>query len=360
MRLQKKESTEKSIYTFNHVMDRVKDEPKQEIIWNGIPEGSCGLITGVAKTGKTTLAENLALNICSGKGDFLGLPLKWTGKKVCFLSFEENYRIRASRWKNQAKVFSKTDVEKIGVNFTTNMTNIPEFLNDDSDWQKVKDYINEINPDLIILDSLSRMCIGEIEKSSTAQSFVQKFNKYIKSLGKTTFVIHHNVKGNNKPISIESIAGSRFITQEFEFAIGMAKIPSKQGGNYMKVIYNKYANTDNQKSITYSLDNNIIQKTGTCYAEDFYKENYKQEDGRIDDSNKSIILNTIQNFLKNKSTDSQDNQDSQEDKFKSKDILDLVSVEMSKDTFYRQLKKLTEEGQVSKLRGGKYKLNFKN
>ena len=50
------------------LINRVKTEPEPKIIWNGITEGSKGLIAGVSKTGKTTLAENLAISIAVRDG----------------------------------------------------------------------------------------------------------------------------------------------------------------------------------------------------------------------------------------------------------------------------------------------------
>jgi hypothetical protein len=48
-------------------INEVMKEPIPKVIWGGIPEGSLGLITGVAKTGKTTFAENLAFSIAVGR-----------------------------------------------------------------------------------------------------------------------------------------------------------------------------------------------------------------------------------------------------------------------------------------------------
>lgn len=348
-----------SIVSLGDLVNKVKKEPKQEIVWNGIPEGSCGLITGVAKTGKTTFAENLALSISLGENEFMGYPLSFTDKKVCFISFEEDYRIRGRRLMKQISGFNETQMDKVNSNFVANITGLPEFLNHDNDWEAVSDSISDVNPDIIILDSLSRMCVGEIEKSSVAQSFTQKFNRHIKSLQKTTFVIHHNVKGNDKPISQDLIAGSRFISQEFEFAIGMGKIPNRFGGNYLKVLYNKYASTDNQKAITYTLDNSKIKSTGHFYVEDLYLEKAPITDGRVDFTNKNVLLNTIEEFL---SQDNQGSQDSQNNyTFKTSDIIEiLVPHKMSKDTYHNKLKSLVRDGDVRKLKKGEYELIAKN
>ena len=70
-------------------------------MWNGIPEGSTGLITGVAKTGKTTFAENLAISLSVGKKEFYGCNMDGIPKKILFINLEENYRIFSRRNEKQ-------------------------------------------------------------------------------------------------------------------------------------------------------------------------------------------------------------------------------------------------------------------
>jgi KaiC/GvpD/RAD55 family RecA-like ATPase len=62
----KKDSKNSELVKFTRGIDlikRVESEPEPNFLWHGIPEGSKGLIAGVAKTGKTTLAENLAMSL---------------------------------------------------------------------------------------------------------------------------------------------------------------------------------------------------------------------------------------------------------------------------------------------------------
>ena len=126
-------------------------------------------------------------------------------------------------------------------------------------------------------------------------------------------------------------------------------------GNYLKVLYNKYANTDNQKAITYTLDKNIVKATGEYYVEDLYSASNSLNDGRKDETNKNFLLDTIQKFS------SQDNQNSQDNKlFKSSDIFKIVKNQMSKDTFYKKLNIVEAEGHITKVRKGEYQVITKN
>ena len=76
--MKKEDEVKKVVVKFERAIDiinRVKSEPEPNFLWTGIPEGSKGLITGAPKTGKTTLAENLAISMCTGRKEFLGLSL---------------------------------------------------------------------------------------------------------------------------------------------------------------------------------------------------------------------------------------------------------------------------------------------
>ncbi|WP_157208555.1 hypothetical protein [Mariniflexile maritimum] len=53
------------------LIQRVEREPEPKFLWNGIMEGSHGLIVGHPKTGKTTFAENLAILDRAGKVNHL-------------------------------------------------------------------------------------------------------------------------------------------------------------------------------------------------------------------------------------------------------------------------------------------------
>jgi RecA-family ATPase len=203
----------------NNIFDLVQQEmekPEPVELWRGIVEDSFGLIAGVGKTGKTTMAENLALSFACGRKEYLGYPINGGAKKVLFLNLEESGRIRHRRMFKQFSVLSDKEKELVRQNYVTNTDdNFPEFLNTDEDWEIVKQAIDDSPAKIVFLDSVTHMAIGDIETSRVSQAFIQRLKKYILREGKTFIFIHHNVKGNDKPIDKFCIAGSRVITQSF-------------------------------------------------------------------------------------------------------------------------------------------------
>lgn len=334
------------------LITRVKSEPEPTIIWNGIVEGSKGMIVGLSKTGKTTMAENLAICIAVGKKEYLGLPLSGSPKKTLFVNLEESYRIRTLRNIKQISKLTPSEKALFDENYISTPEDFPEFMNSDEDWAKLRESIIESEAEVIFIDSLSHMVKGKIELSDVFMNFVQKFRQYISTLNKTTIFIHHNVKGNDKPITQDSIAGSRVVSQEFEYAIGLSNIPTESGGKYLCMLYNKYIQTDNTKAILYKInEDNWLEKQGEANIFRLYSTT--KTDYRQNSTNKNLIFDFFQN---QKSQGSQD--------ISSADLMEaFVNNDiktMSKDTLYKSLDKLQEEGKIEKPEKGVYQLKIEN
>lgn len=331
---------------------RVKSEPEPKNIWNGIVEGSKGMIVGLSKTGKTTMAENLAISIAVGKKEYLGYTLSGIPKKTLFVNLEESCKIRTLR--NIKQISKLTPSEKVlfDENYISTPEDFPEFINSDEDWTKLRDYITDSEAEVVFIDSLSHLVKGQIESSETCLKFVQKFRQYISILKKTTIVVHHNIKGNEKPITQDNIAGSRVVSQEFEYAIGLSNIPTESGGKYLCMLFNKYIETDNTKAILYKInEDNWLEKLGEANIFKLYSNT--KPDKRQDSTNKDLIYNYFQ---------SQSSQGSQN--VSSKDLMKIFvnnfTQTMSKDTLYKSLDKLLEEGKIEKPEKGVYQLKIEN
>jgi RecA-family ATPase len=277
------------------LVKKFRSEPRPKVLWNDIIDGSSGLITGVAKTGKTTFAENLAISFAIGRKEFFGYEISVNPKKVLFLNLEEKIWRIGMRNSAQISVLTEQEFGLFCKNYYTKPSGFPEFLNTESDWLKLHNYIDLVSPEIIFLDSLTHMCIGEIEKSKKAQDFIQYYKKYVLSFGKTTFVVHHNTKGNDKPMTQDNIAGSRVITQEFDFALGFGNIPTSKGGCYSSMLYNKDAEKTNHQAIIYSFDQNKwIEKLDETNVFKLYKETKEVHvDGRVNTKNKENVYKFI-------------------------------------------------------------------
>lgn len=334
------------------LISKIEKEPEPEIVWNGIVEGSKGLIVGVSKTGKTTLAENIGISIAIGRKEFFNYPLSGVPEKVLFVNLEESYRIRSRRNLKQISTLSDEETQLFNNNYYSTPENFPEFLITDENWQCLNKYIQNVDPKYVFIDSLSHMFEGQIENSEPAIKFVKRFRKYISSLNKTVIIVHHNTKGNDKPIDQDSIAGSRIIAQEFEYAIGLGNIPSNKGGSYLCTLYNKYVEKDDTTALLYKVNtDNWVQNIGTANKYDLY--NNLKTDYRNDPTNKNRILNYIQN------QSSQNSQTTFTSDLK-KEFVENDTKTMSKDTLHKSLDKLMDEGTIELVKRGEYKIKERN
>jgi hypothetical protein len=330
---------------------RVESEPEPTILWNGIVEGSKGLFVGLSKTGKTTMAENLAISIAVGRVEYLDFPLSGIPKKILFVNLEESYGLRTRR--NIKQISKLTTSER--THFDENYLSIPpddfpEFINSEEDWIKLRECIIDSEADVIFIDSLSHLVKGQIESSEVCIKFVRTFREHISALKKTIIIIHHNVKGNDKPITQDSIAGSRIVCQEFEYALGMSNIPTENGGKYLCMLYNKYIETDDTKAILYKInEENWLEKQGE--ANKYHLYSTTKPDKRQDSTNKDLIYNYFQSSQGSQSILSAD---------LMKMFVSNDSKTMAKDTLYALLKKLTAEGKIERLEKGVYKLKREN
>lgn len=333
------------------LINRVKEEPEPIIIWNGIVEGSKGLIVGVSKTGKTTLAENLAISIAVGKKSFFGHPLSGNPEKVLFMNLEESYITRSRRNLRQIARLTEEEKRLFYNNYLSTPENFPEFLINENDWADVSDYIRDSDADFVFIDSLSHMFKGQIEASEPAINFVKNFRKYISILNKTVIIVHHNTKGNDRPIDQDSIAGSRIISQEFEYAIGLGNIPTQKGGNYLCMLYNKYIEKDDTTATLYKVDkDNWVENIGKANKFDLYTN--VKIDYRVDSTNRDLIYNYIQ------SQHSKGSQATLTAELK-KTFVENDTKTMSKDTMHKSLDKLMEDGKIESKKRGEYQIIMK-
>ncbi len=332
------------------LINKIKEEPEPNFLWNGIPEGSTGLITGVGKTGKTTFAENLAISLSVGKKEFFGFPMDGIPRKSLFINLEESYKLRSRRNLKQIVNLTPAELDLFANNYLSTPMDFPQYLNSENDWERIRNYIIASEAEVVFIDSLGHMCIGEIEKSIVAQNFTRTFKEYIGTLNKTVIVVHHMTKGNDRPIDQDSIAGSRFITQEFDYAYGLAHVPRANGGSYACMLFNKHIEKDDTTSYLYKMSNNgWVEYLTTENKYNLYKEH--RNDGRINSTNKDLIYSFVV---------SQASQGSQT--ITSREFMEnfVSNNTMSKDTLYNNIGYHVDSGLLERKEGDKgvYKIKL--
>jgi RecA-family ATPase/uncharacterized protein YdhG (YjbR/CyaY superfamily) len=316
---------------------RSQNEPPIPTLYSGIKIGSFGFIFGPSKSGKTTFAENMAMSIASGQEKFFNKPLIGGAKKVLFISMEEYWQPRTERNAKQLDHLQSA----LNSNYCSVDEKFPRLINAKEDWELLKMHIKESNAEIVFIDSLSRLYSGCIEESSLAKELLLKLRELTNEYKITLIIIHHTPKQVGKPLTIDSMAGSRVLAQEADFMIGISRTPD--GTRYMKEVAFRYAQENDETVTTFVINSNAWLVPGSQVSEFSLLKN---ADGRADDSNAESIFEVIEESTNTKGL------------ITTSELLSLFveSKIMSKPTLYANLNKLETKGKIEKLAKGQYRV----
>ena len=185
---------------FTLMMENFKTRPKEKMLWGNIKENSVGLIVGPSGAGKSIMSENLAMSLASGYNNYLGLPILSEGGKVILsISLEESCNPRTERnIKQIERVIEEKGKEWMNRWYVID-ERMPQFLTTDQEFGILHDLIETIKPDVLIIDSLTHLCNGQIEDSTVCSKLMKRVRGLAKGGNCTPIVIHHIPKINDAP-----------------------------------------------------------------------------------------------------------------------------------------------------------------
>jgi KaiC/GvpD/RAD55 family RecA-like ATPase len=331
----------KQTYTSNlrDMINRVDSEPKAKMIYSGIKENSVGFIFGPPKCGKTLSCENLAMSIAAGENSYLDIPIQIENRKTLFISMEEFYKGRTERNKLQVSKLIEKHGDQWLDNYIVVNENIPRYLVTGEEWNIIKNIIVKENPGIVFFDSLSRMHSGSIEESKVAKELMKNLRELTNELKVTVVVIHHTYKLTNEPLTISTLAGSRIISQDADFMIGLNR--TTDGKRYIKEVAFRYAPENATTVRTFEIGDDCWLKL-TGEVEEF--KLLSVYDGRVDDGNRERLFEFIAE------------RNGEPVSFSEIEKMFIATKIMSKPTAYAQLNHLEREGRIVKPEKGIYKM----
>jgi archaellum biogenesis ATPase FlaH len=244
--------------TFKSIREKYKRRPKKEFLWNGIKEKSFGLFFGPAKSGKTIVCENLAMNIAAGEKDFLGYNLSGKPKKVLFVGLEEFWEDRVERNIKQIDSFSEEKKNLIEENYLYQNIDFIRKIVEDKDWSILSELIIDSKAEVVFIDSITRMNHGKLEDSKTAEEIMQRLRNICYDIGVTLVCIHHCPKLNGKGIFMDSIKGSSTFSAESDFAIGINR--TNKNFRYFKNVFFRYASDADDLGKEFEITEDVTVK----------------------------------------------------------------------------------------------------
>lgn len=326
----------------HELIRRADEEPPVPFLWSGITIGSFGFVYGPAKSCKSTLLENLAMCLAANVSSFLENDILNGQYRVLFISLEEHWRSRTNRNKKQSEYLSRVIGRSDWTNnYITNTEELPRSIHDPHEWLLLENLIKEQKANIVIIDSFTRLYAGAIEDSKTAKEISFRLREMKDRLGITLIVIHHTPKQIGKPITQDSLAGSRVLSQEADFLIGISKTPD--GRRYVKEISFRYRQENTETVKLFDIDENLWLNPSVDIPE---AEVLKEKDGREDDTNQLLILE----FVKEKTFTPKG------ETYTHEIVKQFVEPNVfSKQTMFTCLSKLEKQGKVQKIGKGVYK-----
>lgn len=324
------------------LIERAKTEPAVPFVWSGIKKGSFGFVFGPSKSGKTTVCENLAMCLAAGIYDFLGIPITPDNYKVLIISLEEYWQQRTER--NEKQAFPLT--QNLGSdewldNLMVINEKVPRVIASEEDWFKIERLIASSKANFVIIDSLSRLYEGGIEESGLAKQVALKLRELTNRLQITLIVIHHCPKQCGKPLTIDSLAGSRMLAQEADFMVGVGKSPD--GKRYIKEVAFRYKPENDESVMLFDIDGHQWIIPGAELPEAAL---LKEQDGRKDEHNPEMVFEFIHDKTLSPSGETHT----------AELITEFVtSGKISKQTLFNCLDRLVKGERIQKIGRGVYK-----
>jgi len=292
------EVRQKRFLTLKEMMSIYKTQPKTTYLWSGIKEKSFGLVFGPSKSGKTIFCENLAMSIAMGKKEFFGYALDGIPKKVLFVGLEEFWQNRAERNQIQYEVLSEPNQLLIGENYRFQPIDFSKRIVRDSDYDELTNTIIDSKAEVVFIDSITRMNLGQLESSSDSEKLMLKLREVCDIMKITLICIHHTPKIGDEILTIDKIKGSAVFAQESDFAIGVNCTSKKN--RYIKNVFFRYAPDDDEIVKEFAIENDCWLD----YIEDVNEVELISRTDRRRTNNKSHIIvdylneNSSQTFSK--------------------------------------------------------------
>jgi archaellum biogenesis ATPase FlaH len=323
-----------AVVSLNALIKRSKIHDPIPVIWSGIKKGALGFIFGPPKSGKTTLAECLGLSLAGGLTEFMGSPLPGEKHRVLYISLEEYWQVRVERNEMQRQYLFTQFKRKGGNRFFASNENFPSYIIDESDLRFVEVEINRCEPDVVIIDSFTRMLMEKVEDSTRVNRMMIKLRNMSKDTGTTILLIHHTTKAKDKSLSFLNMAGSRVLSQEADFLIGVNR--TDNGQRYVKDVLFRHTK-EREEVVPFEINEaRWVTPGDLCYE----SELIIKKDGRKDDTNKQAIFDFIY---------------SSDEAVTASQIKEHFNNTISKKTIFNNLNKLLEEGKIEKVEKGLYK-----
>jgi len=223
------------------------DQPRPDDFIEGIlpPETICGIVSDPG-IGKTILAMNLSIHLAAGK-DWFGMKIPRCRKVLYFLA-EGGYWLLRDRLKK----LSNYDIQPAdGTLFLFPVR--PFNLVDSLDVTLVESTINNVQPDILVFDTLIKTHTVDENDNPAMQQVMDIIRSFITAKNRSAFILHHQSKGG-------LTRGATAVEAELDTLIKLAW--NKKNDHTRKLEFSKIRHGDmlTPLSLTLNTNNLIFEK----------------------------------------------------------------------------------------------------
>lgn len=332
----KEESKDELKIYWNDDINNVNIKDIEWVVESWIPKGDICFIAGKASSYKTTVAMHMALCIANNKLVFN--KYKVMPVKVLYVNEENHINLFKQFFNRVLKGLTIDKIDNFGASIMENLRldTMKRKIDEKTDIEKLADFINKNNIELVIFDSFRRF-IGFDENDATRMNdFFDRMKRLRSKCNNLTIIILHHMKKNNKDQdSRDMLRGSSDIVNSADSII---EINRKTGQACFTISHIKNrSGQEMNKKLIFVGDSNDKESA------------YMYESDKNLESNESIqslpekCANAIVKLLEEKKVGV----------FSRNDLADF-SKDYSFDTVTKALRILKEEGTIVGEGAGKY------
>ncbi|PSB53726.1 hypothetical protein C7B67_01740, partial [filamentous cyanobacterium Phorm 6] len=219
---QRTSASESRLWSLNEVFS-LQSEGLRWVVPELLPRGETVILSASPKCGKSLIAVDLAFCTATGEEKFLGQNIE-VGK-VLLVSVDES--LNSTRSKLLKRGFRLTESDNLKV--------LPQW--DITQTAKLEAFLEDYRPDVVIIDSLKRICKGSAvsENSAEFSDNIYALKELLTRYGAAGVLIHHSNK-NHEALGVERLRGSSAIAGSVWGVWQVDHIPKQDPHNKKKMI----------------------------------------------------------------------------------------------------------------------------
>ena len=202
--------------------DSIRLEKPKQFFDCFVVEGEVTTLFAPTNVGKSVLALQIADVISQGRSDYGFVSELTEGENVAYVDLENTDQQFAGRYSDH--IFS----EKLKIlELPTDREYTMEQL-----LANLKDFIIEQNCKVLVFDNISFM--GNLQSANEAMATIKALRKLRDELNITILVVAHTNKKDNKPMTINDLAGSAKVGNLIDAAFALGRVMGDTGLRYIK------------------------------------------------------------------------------------------------------------------------------